>query len=120
MYNVSIIGASGYTGAQLVQLVIQHPKLVLAGTYVSENSSDAGKNIAELHGNLAHVNSTLTPISDAALEEMADGVDFIFLYLRHRLLRQQILRQWFLLFWPFYSTHAYREHVTPFYRYFYQ
>ena len=83
MYSVSIIGASGYTGAQLVQLVIQHPKLALAGTYVSENSSDASKNIAELHGNLAHVNATLTPISDAALKEMADGVDFIFLATPH-------------------------------------
>ena len=83
MYSVSIIGASGYTGAQLVQLVIQHPKLELAGTYVSEKSSDAGKNIAQLHGNLAHVNATLTPISDAALKEMANGVDFIFLATPH-------------------------------------
>ena len=32
---------------------------------------------------MAHVNSTLTPISDAALEEMADGVDFIFLATPH-------------------------------------
>ena len=46
MYSVSIIGASGYTGAQLVQLVLQHPKLELAGTYVSENSNDANKSIA--------------------------------------------------------------------------
>lgn len=83
MYNVSIIGASGYTGAQLVQLVIQHPMLSLKGTYVSENSADAGKNIAELHGNLAHVNTILTPISDDILAELANGVDFIFLATPH-------------------------------------
>ncbi|WDT86533.1 N-acetyl-gamma-glutamyl-phosphate reductase [Alteromonas sp. 009811495] len=83
MYNVAIIGASGYTGAQLVQLVMQHPALALKGTYVSENSADAGKSIAQLHGNLAHVNAVLTPISDEALLELSQSVDFVFLATPH-------------------------------------
>lgn len=83
MYNVSIIGASGYTGAQLVQLVLQHPALSLRGTYVSENSSDAGKKIAELHGSLAHVDAVLTPISDETLAALAISEDFIFLATPH-------------------------------------
>ena len=83
MYNVSIIGASGYTGAQLVQLVLQHPALSLRGTYVSENSADAGKKIAELHGSLAHVDAVLTPISDETLAALAISEDFIFLATPH-------------------------------------
>ncbi|NDW22888.1 N-acetyl-gamma-glutamyl-phosphate reductase [Alteromonas hispanica] len=83
MYNVSIIGASGYTGAQLVQLVQQHPELVLKGTYVSSNSADAHKSIGELHGNLAHVDATLLPINDEVLETLANSVDFIFLATPH-------------------------------------
>ncbi len=83
MYNVAIIGASGYTGAQLVQLVLQHPALVLKGTFVSENSVDADKSIAQLHGNLAHVNAVLTPISDEALLELSQSVDFVFLATPH-------------------------------------
>lgn len=83
MYNVSIIGASGYTGAQLVQLVVQHPALALHSTYVSEKSVDAGKNISALHGTLAHVNSTLLPLSDDALNALANSVDFIFLATPH-------------------------------------
>ncbi|AJP42729.1 N-acetyl-gamma-glutamyl-phosphate reductase [Alteromonas australica] len=83
MYKVAIIGASGYTGAQLVQLVQQHPSLALAGTYVSENSADAGKNIGALHGNLAHVDATLTPISNEILVALTSQVDFIFLATPH-------------------------------------
>ncbi len=83
MYNVSIIGASGYTGAQLVELVQQHPELTLSGTYVSSNSADANKPIGELHGKLAHVDATLIPISDSILESLAHDVDFIFLATPH-------------------------------------
>lgn len=83
MYNVSIIGASGYTGAQLVQLVHQHPALVLAGTYVSEKSADAGKSIADLHGNLAHLNYSLTPINNEILAGLASEMDFILLATPH-------------------------------------
>ncbi|MDO6567856.1 N-acetyl-gamma-glutamyl-phosphate reductase [Alteromonas sp. 1_MG-2023] len=83
MYNVSIIGASGYTGAQLVQLVHQHPALSLEGTFVSENSADAGKNISALHGNLAHLNYSLTPISNDILVELATEMDFVLLATPH-------------------------------------
>ena len=83
MYNVSIIGASGYTGAQLVQLVHKHPALSLQGTFVSENSADAGKNIGQLHGNLAHLDYLLTPVSDEILNELATEMDFVLLATPH-------------------------------------
>lgn len=83
MYNVSIIGASGDTGAQLVQLVEQHPLLSLKGTFVSQHSQDAGKSIGELHGNLAHLHYTLTPINDNILDQLAAEMDFVLLATPH-------------------------------------
>lgn len=83
MYKVSIIGASGYTGAQLVQLIHQHTAFELVGTYVSEKSADAGKQIGQLHGNLAHLSYSLQPISDETLKTLSQEMDFVFLATPH-------------------------------------
>jgi len=38
MLKTTIIGASGYTGAELALMVNKHPQLTLSGLYVSANS----------------------------------------------------------------------------------
>ncbi|MGL4920762.1 MAG: N-acetyl-gamma-glutamyl-phosphate reductase, partial [Plesiomonas shigelloides] len=43
MLNTLIIGASGYTGAELAAMVLRHPNLTLGGLFVSEGSRDAGR-----------------------------------------------------------------------------
>ena len=53
MLKTTIIGASGYTGAELALMINRHPELTLSGLYVSANSVDVGKPIAALHGKLA-------------------------------------------------------------------
>ncbi|MEW9797392.1 N-acetyl-gamma-glutamyl-phosphate reductase [Alteromonas sp. CYL-A6] len=83
MTHVAILGASGYTGAQLVKLVERHPHLTLTHTCVSANSADAGKPIGELHGDLAHLNHTLTPIDDELLAMLASRDGLIFLATPH-------------------------------------
>ncbi len=84
MLNVSIIGASGYTGAQLVDLVARHPDMTLARTFVSANSADAAKPLSAIHGNLAHLSQVrLEPISDEALAELAANMDLVFLATPH-------------------------------------
>ncbi len=83
MINVSIIGASGYTGAQLIQLVHQHPGMNLTQTFVSENSNDANKPVSALHGTLAHLPYMLTPLSDAWLETLSQTMDLVFLATPH-------------------------------------
>ena len=55
MLKTTIIGASGYTGAELALMVHKHPQLTLSGLYVSAHSVDAGKCISELHGKLAGI-----------------------------------------------------------------
>ncbi|MGL5758869.1 N-acetyl-gamma-glutamyl-phosphate reductase [Plesiomonas sp.] len=49
MLKTLIIGASGYTGAELAAMVVRHPQLTLAGIYVSEGSLDAGRLLSDLH-----------------------------------------------------------------------
>ncbi len=80
--TVAIIGASGYTGAELALMVSKHPSLKLAGLYVSANSLDANKSIAQLHGKLAGiVDLPLQPLTSAA--DVAKQVDIVFLATAH-------------------------------------
>ncbi|NRA83876.1 MAG: N-acetyl-gamma-glutamyl-phosphate reductase [Gammaproteobacteria bacterium] len=55
MINIAIIGASGYTGAEMCQLVERHPLLNLAGIYVSQGSEDKNKMLSELYPQLSGV-----------------------------------------------------------------
>jgi len=82
MLNTLIIGASGYTGAELAQMVIKHPQLELAGLYVSANSLDANKPISTLHGQLKGVvDLPLQPLSDPV--EAAKRADVVLLATAH-------------------------------------
>ncbi|MCU7553300.1 N-acetyl-gamma-glutamyl-phosphate reductase [Alteromonas sp. ASW11-19] len=83
MINVAIIGASGYTGAQLVQLIHQHPGMQLAHTFVSQHSADAHQPIAALHGSYAHLPYQLQPLSDEWLVTLSEQMDIIFLATPH-------------------------------------
>ena len=76
-YNVAILGASGYTGAELVRLIATHPKLNIVGL---SGNSKAGMAMADVFPHLRHLDlPTLTTI-----EEMSfDGVDLVFCALPH-------------------------------------
>ncbi len=83
MLKTTIIGASGYTGAELALMVNKHPQLTLAGLYVSANSVDAGKAISELHGKLAGVvDMPVQPLTDPA--SVAKQTDVVFLATAHQ------------------------------------
>ncbi|MDE1334998.1 N-acetyl-gamma-glutamyl-phosphate reductase [Vibrio aestuarianus subsp. cardii] len=82
MLKTTIIGASGYTGAELAYMVQKHPQLTLSGLYVSANSLDAGKPMAELHGKLAGVvDTSIQPLVDPA--KAASECDVVFLATAH-------------------------------------
>jgi len=82
MLKTTIIGASGYTGAELALMVNKHPELTLSGLYVSANSVDAGKPIAALHGKLAGlIDMPVQPLTNP--EEVAKQSDVIFLATAH-------------------------------------
>lgn len=82
MLKTTIIGASGYTGAELALMINRHPELTLSGLYVSANSLDAGKCISELHGKLAGmISQPVQPLTDVA--KVAQASDVVFLATAH-------------------------------------
>lgn len=84
MINVAIIGASGYTGAQMCQLIEQHTQLNLTAIYASENSEDKGRNINELYPQLVgSVSNVIQPLSLAAFDEIYAANDAVVLATGH-------------------------------------
>ncbi|OAN17049.1 N-acetyl-gamma-glutamyl-phosphate reductase [Photobacterium jeanii] len=83
MLNTVIIGASGYTGAELAKIVTHHPALALGGLYVSANSQDANKAISELHGQLKGiVDLPLQPLIEPS--EVAKNAEVVLLATAHQ------------------------------------
>ena len=78
MVSVGIVGASGYTGAELLRLIAQHPDLELV---YATGDSQAGGAAAELYPSLA------VAYPDLAFErfdaERVAGLDLVFLGLPH-------------------------------------
>lgn len=84
MYKASIVGASGYVGAELARLVAKHPKFQLSGLFVSAASADKDKAMSQIHGHLSGiVECQLQGINEQRLIEEADKVDIIFLATPH-------------------------------------
>jgi N-acetyl-gamma-glutamyl-phosphate reductase len=73
MYSVSIIGASGYSGAELTRLLLQHPKVELQKLYAF---SQAGKRVSDLYPALC-CNNVYKPYCGES------GSDIYFLALPH-------------------------------------
>ncbi len=71
--NVSIIGASGYSGLELIRLLNQHPHLRISSVH---SSSRAGHFIHEENPHLMHLNMQLLPIDP---EEIAKNSSLVFL-----------------------------------------
>src|SRR5215210_6173321 len=77
-HRVAIIGASGYTGAELLRLCAQHPSFELA---YATGDSQAGTRAADLYPSLS------AAYPDLVFEELdparAEGLDVVFLGLPH-------------------------------------
>ena len=82
MLKTLIVGASGYTGAELAKMVARHPHLELSGLFVSANSVDQGKSLHHLHGQLAGIVETvIQPLLDPVA--IAKEADVVFLATAH-------------------------------------
>src|SRR2546423_900258 len=78
MYRVGVIGASGYTGAELLRLCAGHPEFEVA--YATAEAS-AGQRAADLYPSLAaHYPDLDLEVYDPAA---TDGLDLCFLSLPH-------------------------------------
>jgi N-acetyl-gamma-glutamyl-phosphate reductase len=75
--NVAILGASGYTGAELVRLISTHPSMQIVGL---SGNSKAGMAMTDVFPHLRHLDlPVLTTIEDMNF----DGVDLVFCALPH-------------------------------------
>ena len=77
-YRAGVVGASGYTGAELLRLVAAHPELEVAYATADTN---AGSPIAQLYPSLA----AAYPVLDYAAFSPGDlaGLDIVFVALPH-------------------------------------
>ena len=78
MFNVAIIGASGYTGLELVKILLNHKKFNI--TYIANSTGEVLIN--ELHPCLENVISTNVEKADA--KEIASCASLAFLALPHK------------------------------------
>ncbi|MEA2091693.1 MAG: N-acetyl-gamma-glutamyl-phosphate reductase [Campylobacterota bacterium] len=76
--NVGVIGASGYTGLELVKVLISHPKFNLS--YVA--NSEGGTLLSELHPSLSGVYECR--VLKADVDELAQECELVFLALPHK------------------------------------
>jgi len=76
--NVGIIGVSGYTGLELVKMLINHPNFNL--NYVANSTGDISIN--ELHPSLSGVCEL--GVQKADVDECADSCELVFLAVPHK------------------------------------
>lgn len=76
-YNVAILGASGYTGAELIRLIAGHPSLKITGL---TGNSKAGMIMADVFPHLRHLD---LPVLTTIEELVLDDLDLVFCALPH-------------------------------------
>ena len=78
MINVGVVGGSGYTGLELVKMLIEHPYFKL--NYVATTSGDA--KLEKLHPSLQDVVSM--DVQGASVDGVKEHCDLVFLALPHK------------------------------------
>ncbi|MBU1669102.1 N-acetyl-gamma-glutamyl-phosphate reductase [bacterium] len=78
MINVGVVGASGYTGLELVKMLVTHPEFQLK--YLATTAGDTV--IESLHPSLVDVLSY--PVEKASVEAVAEHCELVFLALPHK------------------------------------
>lgn len=76
--NVGVIGASGYTGLELLKILIHHPKFNLS--YVA--NTEGGTTLSALHPSLNKVSDLA--VKKADIDECASSCELVFLALPHQ------------------------------------
>ncbi|MGB3247483.1 MAG: N-acetyl-gamma-glutamyl-phosphate reductase [Sulfitobacter sp.] len=85
-YNIAIIGASGYTGAELIRLIATHPSMKIKAL---GGNSKAGQTMAEVFPHLRHLD--LPPLVTLEEIEFAD-IDLCFCALPHKTSQEVIAK----------------------------
>ena len=82
--KIAVIGASGYTGAELVGLLCQHDQVSIEHLVVSENSNSEGLKFSDLHGRFNGVcDLILQSFSAAWFTQHVNDIDVVFFATPH-------------------------------------
>jgi N-acetyl-gamma-glutamyl-phosphate reductase len=76
-YNIGILGASGYTGAELLRLLLQHPYVNIAALAAH---SQAGQEITQI---FPHFAGMKLPFLNSINDVYYDNIDILFCCLPH-------------------------------------
>ncbi len=80
--RIAIVGAAGYTGAELVMLAANHPMMEVAALFASERATNAPRSMSQLFPRLLGVNDM--PIQAASIDAIVEsGAKIIFLATPH-------------------------------------
>ncbi|MBV7315381.1 N-acetyl-gamma-glutamyl-phosphate reductase [Shewanella sp. NIFS-20-20] len=93
MKKIAIIGASGYTGAQITELIDKESGISVYGLYVSAASADAGKLLANLYPAWPQLSYPLQGLTDEAKQDIGTHADAVVLALDHHVSME--LAAWF-------------------------
>ncbi|MGI2259732.1 N-acetyl-gamma-glutamyl-phosphate reductase [Shewanella sp. GXUN23E] len=85
MKKIAIIGASGYTGAQLAALLNQESGYAIQGLYVSEQSQDQGKALKDLYPAYQSLTQVLKPLNDQSKADILAEADAVALATDHHI-----------------------------------
>lgn len=83
--KIAVIGASGYTGAQISCLINSAQQLSLYGIYVSENSEDKDKPLCQLYPQYTQLTQRLTALTQAEKDNIVSNVDAVVLATDHKI-----------------------------------
>lgn len=84
MKKAIIIGASGYSGAELVKILSKHPQIEVSAIYVSEQSQDKNKYLSQLYPQLKNISDLqLKSLKIDNLAEILTNIDLAFLATDH-------------------------------------
>jgi N-acetyl-gamma-glutamyl-phosphate reductase len=73
MIKVAIIGGAGYTGGELLKILLFHPKVAIIGV---TSKSHSGKKVSEIHPNLNHLTDLIFEKENIA--ELSQKADVMF------------------------------------------
>lgn len=88
MKKVAVIGATGYTGQELIRLLLQHEQVEI---HSAVSHSNAGKKLASVYPNFVQTSDLVCRADDIAA--VAEQVDVIFLALPHGMAAKMVTEE---------------------------